>query len=549
MMFLFKNIRNKVKKLMLLSFLISILLLPNLLLAQEEINSVGSEKTSFIYSKKAIKQKAEDVAKQIEIYINLNPDKTVEDLQKDEYFQEIAVQLVGKTGYTAITDADILTCRFHSNPNIVDLDLSTLANKLPGFWDIMSLTKGGYISEGVYDWEESDGTIREKYMYIALVKAKTFDGVTLTVAATTYLDEYHEIEIFEENRILQEKINSRRQLFILIITIFLVFLLFIGLLFKFGNRIPDYLSTWTIGKKIFLLILLIVLAASMVMLIGFYNVNKIQNNFDELEKKVTPMAVNVSEMNSFIYSLKSWMLTYVLVGDDQRGEKTVGKWIKDDIVFLESTIDKQLKLINNLEDKDRLLDLQKIQVDALKANSIIEKIIIKKNEGMPLEKLLLIARNEYRPLFFRLSSALAEDKEFFLSELNRLDSKNVSDIEDMKDIVLLLFLIVVVVIFSISLYLAYSITKPIRQLYKITTEVRKGNLNIQTDIRTKDEFGKLGTNFNLMIKDLLRSKTNIEKKVEERTSQLEKLNKSMVGRELRMRELKEKIRALKNLPR
>ena len=40
-----------------------------------------TKKDSFEYPQSAIKQKAEDVARQIEIYIRLNPEKTIEDLQ------------------------------------------------------------------------------------------------------------------------------------------------------------------------------------------------------------------------------------------------------------------------------------------------------------------------------------------------------------------------------------------------------------------------------------------------------------------------------------
>ena len=147
------------------------------------------------YAKESIKQKALDVAKQIEIYLKLNPDLTVKDLQNDEYFQTIAVQGIGKTGYTAVTDYDTLTCRFHKNPKIVNLELRNLADKFPGFWSIMSRTQGGIEAEGVYDWEEADGSIKKKYMFIALVNIKTAGGVGLHVAATTYLDEYEEESI------------------------------------------------------------------------------------------------------------------------------------------------------------------------------------------------------------------------------------------------------------------------------------------------------------------------------------------------------------------
>ncbi|MCD4762335.1 hypothetical protein K8R32_05260, partial [bacterium] len=163
-------------------------------------------KKDFVYAKDAIKQKAEDVARQIEIYLKTNPSKTIVDLQDDYYFKEIAVQLVGKTGYTAVTDYNTLTCRFHSNPKIVDMDLHNLADKLPGFWGIMSRTKGGKEADGIYDWEEADGSIKQKYMYIALVNAKTADNVGFSVAATTYLDEY-EKEILKQQ--IKESLNRQ----------------------------------------------------------------------------------------------------------------------------------------------------------------------------------------------------------------------------------------------------------------------------------------------------------------------------------------------------
>lgn len=138
-----------------------------------------------------IRRIAEDVAKQLEIYIRENPEMTVEELQKDDYFRQLAVQPVGETGYTAITDVDTLVCRFHASNKIENLDLHTLAEKLPGFWSVMSRTEGGYPSEGYYDWEDPDGSIRQKYMYIALVNTRTADGVQFSVAATTYISEFN----------------------------------------------------------------------------------------------------------------------------------------------------------------------------------------------------------------------------------------------------------------------------------------------------------------------------------------------------------------------
>jgi two-component system sensor histidine kinase VicK len=140
--------------------------------------------------KEIIKTKAEDVTKELEVYIKSHPNMTVYDLQNDTEFNKIAVQPVGKTGYTAVTDYNTLICRFHKDPKIVNMDLSLLAEKLPGFWAIMSRTRGGITADGFYEWIDPDGTKRFKYMYIAIINATTADKVGMHVAATTYIDEF-----------------------------------------------------------------------------------------------------------------------------------------------------------------------------------------------------------------------------------------------------------------------------------------------------------------------------------------------------------------------
>ena len=137
-----------------------------------------------------IQQTAQSVADQIGVYLAAHPHKTVKDLQGDPSFQRIAVRPVGQTGYTAVQDSDRAINYFHAQPSIVGLDLHTLAEKLPEFWQIMEASLGGQVSSGYYKWREPDGSTREKYMYIATVERPTADGVRLAVAATTYIDEF-----------------------------------------------------------------------------------------------------------------------------------------------------------------------------------------------------------------------------------------------------------------------------------------------------------------------------------------------------------------------
>jgi HAMP domain-containing protein len=147
-------------------------------------------------AEKIIQEKAVDVAAQIETYIRFNPKVKKEDLNKDVWLKSVAVQKVGETGYTAVHDTRGINY-FHSNPQIVGMDLHDLATRLPAFWKILEASLKGPAS-GYYDWEDADKKIRPKYMYLAHVK-----GSDLVVAATTYIDEFS-----KPSRAIEEKMTQ-----------------------------------------------------------------------------------------------------------------------------------------------------------------------------------------------------------------------------------------------------------------------------------------------------------------------------------------------------
>jgi hypothetical protein len=144
-----------------------------------------------IIAKEHIRGIAIRVAKEANDYLESHPDMTVKDLQNDEAFQKIAVQSVGKTGYTAIVDYEALIIRFHAKPKYVDFDSHTYEKTLPEYWKIMAQVPGGKEVEGFYDWVEPDGSIKAKFMAFVPLSTRTSDDIGLTVAATTYLAEYN----------------------------------------------------------------------------------------------------------------------------------------------------------------------------------------------------------------------------------------------------------------------------------------------------------------------------------------------------------------------
>ena len=196
-------------------------------LKELSMTSVNESKSSLNrLGEKVIKEKAIDVAKQIEIFFKSRPKMKREDILKDPELKSIAVQKVGETGYTAVHDNKGINY-FHVNPQIVGTDLHDLAPKLPAFWKILEASLMGPAS-GYYDWKDADGKIRSKYMYLVPVK-----DTDLIVASTTYIEEFSKASKAIEGRMkwLQgrylDAYDIKIRLFYLVMMVTLVFLLMI----------------------------------------------------------------------------------------------------------------------------------------------------------------------------------------------------------------------------------------------------------------------------------------------------------------------------------
>ena len=138
------------------------------------------------------------------------------------------------------------------------------------------------------------------------------------------------------------------------------------------------------------------------------------------------------------------------------------------------------------------------------------------------------------------------------------EAESFSLIKKIKNIIFIIFFVVLFISFIISSFFSKSITKPIVQLVNTVKKISAGNFNVKSDIKTKDEIGELASSFNEMAGKLKESQEKIEEqnrtlkqKVEKQTrelrnklEELEKFNDATVGRELRMIELKEKIKDL-----
>jgi HAMP domain-containing protein len=137
-----------------------------------------------------LQQKGQDVSRQMDQYIKDHPTKKLADLQADPVFSAMAVQPVGKTGYTAVHDAVTHISYIHPNPKLVGSNLNDQATTQPDFYAILAKTDGFQDASGYYDWTDADGVKRSKFIYFTTIPTVTADGVHLAVGTSTYMSEF-----------------------------------------------------------------------------------------------------------------------------------------------------------------------------------------------------------------------------------------------------------------------------------------------------------------------------------------------------------------------
>jgi len=135
-----------------------------------------------------IQQKAQDIARQVEIYLADKSFSSLDEIRYDPNLASISVVTIGQSGYTAMHDTNAINL-FHVEPVVVGKDMHSFRNTLPQFWDIL---ERGLTHEagGFYDWPVTGGETQRKYMYCVPIFPQQIAPLGLVVAATIFIDEF-----------------------------------------------------------------------------------------------------------------------------------------------------------------------------------------------------------------------------------------------------------------------------------------------------------------------------------------------------------------------
>ncbi len=120
---------------------------------------------------------------------------------------------------------------------------------------------------------------------------------------------------------------------------------------------------------------------------------------------------------------------------------------------------------------------------------------------------------------------------YFVDTINYL-VKQIEEATEAKILVLRIVLGVAVIgtllMVLLSIYLIRNIlVNPLKDLLSLTDQIRRGNLTVRSGLKGEDEIGYLGRAFDLMAEDLFKLYRDLETRVEQKTEELTRSNRSL----------------------
>lgn len=129
------------------------------------------------------------------------------------------------------------------------------------------------------------------------------------------------------------------------------------------------------------------------------------------------------------------------------------------------------------------------------------------------------------------AAGMLNDVGIFVAEINllvkQMERATEAKIKVMQ-LVLGVTLLVTVLVVILTIHLIHTgLVKPLRDLLSFAATVGQGDLSVRTDHTGEDELGRLGRSFNLMTEDLQKLYQNLEARVEQKTAELTRSNRSL----------------------
>ncbi|MDD2224817.1 MAG: cache domain-containing protein [Candidatus Shapirobacteria bacterium] len=169
------------------------------LVSNEEIVKVNVDEESRI------------IIKEIENYINRNPNKKFDEFKDDPVFQKIKSKIIGLDGYISIENYQQQVALFNEKTTFFGRTYEDIYNSPELYKLIVEGIKNNQNIYGFYDFSQKNKKIIRKYLRITHIETKTGDGVDLTVVVAAAIDNYKMIkEVADLNlKFFEENVNKK----------------------------------------------------------------------------------------------------------------------------------------------------------------------------------------------------------------------------------------------------------------------------------------------------------------------------------------------------
>ena len=135
------------------------------------------------------------------------------------------------------------------------------------------------------------------------------------------------------------------------------------------------------------------------------------------------------------------------------------------------------------------------------------------------------ARDEFRSVPVLAVTSRLDDEGVGLGFVAKMDRAIAfRGLDKIRSYSLVLLALALVAMELAFLAIGKAILKPIQQLAETANEISGGDLSRRVEVKSNDEIGELGRDFNQMTERLVEANTGLERKVEERTAELEQSN-------------------------
>lgn len=247
--------------------------------------------------------------------------------------------------------------------------------------------------------------------------------------------------------------------------------------------------------------------------------------------KAQQIQEEIYQLEKSISRLFSLTKDYILIEETQDSGRFRSKWVsylyevnEHSYILKEQNIDPNV--------------ISVIEENVNKGSDVVDGLIDTHDILISAEEDAKARLKENEQSYLKDISDIQTKTEEDLTTIEKTSNKNVQNAINNKNRVLfisqLLVLVTSILALFFSIFISFSISKPITNLHKGVEEVEKGNLDFKVGTKSSDEVGQLSRSFDKMTESLKKSKEILEKynkeleeKVKKKTEELEEKNKEL----------------------